>query len=264
MILPTLLCAVLTQTPAVLVVSRHTGIDDAQAAALVEETSRRLAKEGVTLSEPPERTAARLQAMGVGQASDCAGAKTCLAKLGRAVGASMILTLEAGQVEDELALHLEALLSETAAREAQATFVVRSQANDDDWEKPIRAFAVEVKAALVRLPPPKKDVPAQVTLEPSPSKPPVEATPVKTTNVLRPVLISGAALSVAASVAFFAVAQHQRAALYGPRLAGGGYAPAFPRSESEARARVYDRNYALSASALVVAAGLGIGAAISW
>lgn len=251
----------------VMLPSRVTGVADARAATLVAELATQLTALGVPLTEQPAESERRLRAAGMPPSTDCAGDRSCISRLGAVLDQPAVVAVDIGEVGGELAVHLELLDTSHSARLARSSFVLSSNPTPAELARPLKPFAAEARAALaVMKPQVKSDAPVALrTPELVPNAGAVDKdTSTQTRAVPSYALSAGGVGSAGAAGIFFAIGLSQRQAVYGERLEDGRYAPQFSRSETQARAGIYSRNFQIAAGAAVLSVALAAGAYLMW
>lgn len=255
-----------SKVPSTLIVtSKRTGLSVERSNAVAAQLSTYLSELGVPLHEAVEDSAKRLSSEGFPDSADCGGNRECVAKLGIVLRRPAVIGIQLGEVGDEIALHLELVDSKTAGKLAHATFVLPPAAGKADWMKPLKPFAVQVRAALSAFPDDAPLLADQLKLEPSGVDSPVVTTPAERRSKVPAYALAGGSVAlVGLGAATFVVASNQRASLYGPRRDDGTYSPATTRTEAEGRAQIYNRNYTVAASAGLVSLAIAAGAYLLW
>lgn len=265
--LPLVLVTLLAQGPSsspALIITRRTGVTPADAERFAADAAAELNLRGVTLAEPPAETARKLTSAGIDDPTSCAGSRECVGKLGAVLKRAAVISFEVGEVGGELAMHLELVRAQSGERLAELNFLSEGKPTPKSWAVPLRPFATQVRAAISTLPPedvPRAEHAPQLTPEPRST---VIAEEPKTTRAPAYAFAAGGTAAAAASIAFFAIATHQRNALFGEPRPDGTFAPSYSRSESEARADTYSRNYGIAAASAGTAMALGVATWLFW
>ncbi|MBL8921328.1 MAG: hypothetical protein JNJ54_20885 [Myxococcaceae bacterium] len=261
MLLQTALAVAIAAEPTALFVQARTGVggEELKRALTTLDTELIRAGDVWTIDE----TARRLKAAGVPDATTCGGKLQCLLDAGKRVQAKWVVTISASKVGRDRAWALAAFVVESGAQLAREEWLDETNA---DVTGPVTAFANRL-APLIK----PKDAPVVAVLEPPPPPPIekpvlVEAAVEPASRPLPKVLLVAAAVAGAAAVGLAIASgvntgtlnQVAQTTPEGLRLS--------PHSTSQAQALAGTSN-ALTGAAIasgVVAAGLGVGAMLTW
>jgi hypothetical protein len=285
-----LMALVLTKAPdpakavpddsAVILVERVSGLSPKRTQALVEVVSALLEREGIPSAVAPEQVTPSLRAVGEPPAASCEGQRPCLVRLGRSLGATLVVLLEAETLADTLGLHLEAVSTRDGSSLREATIAVE-RGHLEEVEEAIVPFARELRSALVPPAPPEDaplaepPAPPAVTLEPLPSPEATAAIPEaalpsaspQPSRALLYTLGGGAVVTAGAAVAFGILGLKQKSRLEGARFVDpvtGSAASRLSRSEAERLSHRSNDYFTLALSSALVSAVLGSTAAGLW
>jgi len=166
------LCALLLQTPehlpqVAVVSSVHERLfPKHRVPALLDRLSAVLTAEGIPVALSPERVDQRLAAAKLGSVAACQGKVPCLMKVGWALNVEAVVSVEAGETVDDLAIRLVAYRSADGAELAKTTFVLFDNVSAD-LKTPMAPFAAKLRSSL-HLPAPPSDAPLAAALAPIP------------------------------------------------------------------------------------------------
>lgn len=207
-----------------------------------------------------DETQKRLKAVGLSDGVACAGKMPCLLDLATKVKARWLVTVSVSKIGRDRAWALAAVESASGTQLAVEEWLDES---NGDIGAPVSSF-VKRLAPLVAV----KDAPVAVTLDPTPPPPPPEPVPAVVAQASRPLpkvlLISGAV--VAAVAVGLAVGASVTAAPLNQVTTTPDGQRLSSLSQTEATQRASNAN-ALTGAAIaagVVAAGLGVGAVVTW
>jgi hypothetical protein len=261
----------------VVLLSRRTATSAAVAKGVTADASRLLASEGVPLAMSTEAALQQLARISVKDSASCNGKKACLAELGRQLKVPWVVLVSVAVIDHELSVGLELLrVSDETVVETDSLLLPRKGKLDAAL---LQGFAGKVKSKLAPPPPPtpevKKDEPprqvdAPVAAELTPQKteePLLPPPPPPPARSRAPSLVLGGVgvASLLAGAALLTVGLVSR----GPLTAG--------MAADDGRVRstlTYTDAQQLNASssmlifsglaALVVGAGLGTAAVLTW
>ncbi len=286
-----LVCSVLTQTSAgadrapigVVLSSKRAGAEQISK-KLVDRVTAVLRKEGVgTLTA--DALNAQLKEAGLDDPRSCDGADGCLQKLAGVLGPhAVIIGVDVGKIQKNLAIHLSAMASDAAEPIAVQDFIAKEDKWLDQSNTPLLAFVHDLKANLKARVTPVVDTPADPPVKPvvrdvpvkkpdltpdptkEPEKPIVVKDPEKPGKGPLPwVLAGGAVAAVGTSITLGALGLQDRSR-YFSAFEADGVTPKVSRTE-------FNQTYAplagsantkLTAALITGVAGLALGGVSTW
>lgn len=260
MVLSTVLAAALAVDPTAVFIQARTGFsgDELKKALATLDVELARAGEVWTIDE----TARRLKAAGLPDATTCGGKQQCLLDAAKKVQAKYMVTIAASKVGRDRAWALAAFTVDTGAQLAREEWLDETNA---DVTGPASTFVTRL-APLLK----PKDAPVVAKLEPTPppkSDPPVvvQAPVEPASRPLPKVLLVAAAVAGAAAVGLAVGSAVNTGALNQTTTTPDGLRLS-PHTASQAQALAGTSN-ALTGAAIAsaaVAAGLGVGAILTW
>jgi hypothetical protein len=135
-VLPAARPDVYPHTKGILLASRITAVLNAQ---------------GLATAMDAYRAAEALQKKALPGPETCSGNRECLAALARALGVDVIVSVDAGEVREDLAIHVEALRASDGRRLTKHGFVIRVRATDVELGRALGTFVENLKPLLAEL-----------------------------------------------------------------------------------------------------------------
>ncbi|MBI3184363.1 MAG: hypothetical protein HYZ28_19695 [Myxococcales bacterium] len=264
--LPALLAALLAQAPsppraAVVLVSRQTGVSPERSAMLAMAISHTLADAGIKVAYNPEEALAKLSAEGHGDPQECRGRDVCLIRLGAALGAYVLVSVDIGEVLPDLALRLRVLATDDGLELDEESLVLPAK-DTAQLASAVRPLAARLKEAWGTAP--ASDVPPAL-LSPK-AAPPALPVPGSSSWERHAAFATsgGAAAAAAAAVAFALAGSSQRARLEVTYPVGAEQASPLSYSQASSLASDANRSFTLAAVCAGASALLAGGAVYLW
>lgn len=205
-----------------------------------------------------DETQKRLKAVPADTAS-CAGKLPCLLDLATKVKARWLVTVSVSKIGRDRAWALAAVESVSGTQLAVEEWLDETNA---DVSAPVSSFVKRLTPLLV-----VKDAPVAVKLDPTPPPPPPEPGPAVVAEASRPlpkVLVISGAVVAAVAVGLAVGAGVTAAPLNQVTTSGGLTLSSLTKSEADQRKQTADTLTGAAIAAGVVAAGLGVGAVLTW
>jgi hypothetical protein len=155
----------------VVLMSRLSGMQEAQALPTARCISSALSASGIRVSADPERALTKLLDLGAPRASECAGRRACLAQRGKLLDADVVVGVDVAAMQRTIAVHAEAIAVSSGERIVEHDFTFVHSARGDDGAKECVRFARKLLPMLAaippRPPPPPPPPPASEPLPPA-------------------------------------------------------------------------------------------------
>lgn len=165
-----LIVAAMGSSPEVVVLPvRTAAVAPERAIAIADRVALVLRAEGVSLAATPSEAAGKLRAEGV-DPTECRGEASCAARLGSKLGASLVVGVGVGELEGNVAVHLEVVEVPFAERSQVEDLLLPSDLKDPLWARTLAPFARKLRerAAAMPQPPPPPPPPPPAAPAPSP------------------------------------------------------------------------------------------------
>lgn len=261
MLLSTALAVALAAEPTALFVQARTGVSGEELKKALATIDGELVRAGEVWTI--DETTKRLKAAGLPDATTCGGKLQCLLDAAKRVQAKWVVTISASKVGRDRAWALAAFVVESGAQLAREEWLDETNA---DITAPVATFANRL-APLIK----PKDAPVVAVLEPPPP-PPVEK-PVLVEAPVEPparplpkVLLVAAAVAGAAAIGLAVASAVNTGTLNQVATTTPDGLRLSPHSTSQAEALAATSNVLTGAAAAsgAVAAGLAVGAILTW
>ncbi|MDP3237725.1 MAG: hypothetical protein Q8N26_33360 [Myxococcales bacterium] len=250
------LLSVLSADPTAVMVQSRSGMAP-------DELKKALTTLDVELARLPgawslDETQERLKAVPA-DASSCAGKLPCLLDLATKVKARWLVTVSVSKIGRDRAWALAAVESVTGTQLTAEEWLDETNA---DISAPVSSFVKRLAPLLV-----VKDAPVAVKLDPTPPPPPPEPGPAVVAEASRPlpkVLVISGAVVAAVAVGLAVGAGVTAAPLNQVTTSGGLTLSSLTKSEADQLKQTANTLTGAAIAAGVVAAGLGVGAVLTW
>lgn len=258
---------------AVILVGRRTAVSAPQAKVLAADASNILESAGVPIALPPDKALQQLTRVSVKDTSSCNGKRACLAELGRQLKVPWVVLLSVAVIDQELSVGFELLkVADETVVETDSLLLPKKGKLDAAL---LSGFAGRVKAKLVPAPAAQvvektPDVPVETKLlpketEPPPTLPPEVPAPAARSHTASFVLGGVGVASLIAGGVLLAVGASSRGQLTaGDPAMDGRVRSTLTYAEAEQINNSSTPLFVGGISALVVGAGLGTAAVITW
>jgi hypothetical protein len=133
------------------VVSRQDGLEPAESATIGDSVVAAITQSGLRVTAGPAQAAERLARARVSPVSGCASPEACAKRVGRALGAQVVVSVELGTLTDTVAVHLEARGANSGTRFAQYSEVVPRDAPVSAMAVGLEEFATQVREGAALL-----------------------------------------------------------------------------------------------------------------
>jgi hypothetical protein len=110
-----------------------------------------LRAQGVSTAMDAYQAAEALQKKALPGPETCSGNRECLAALARALGVEVLVSVDAGEVREDVAIHVEALRASDGRRLTKHGFVIRARATDVELGRALGTFVENLRAQLAEL-----------------------------------------------------------------------------------------------------------------
>ncbi|MCU0699616.1 MAG: hypothetical protein MUC96_24165 [Myxococcaceae bacterium] len=262
MLAATVVLSVLQADPAGLLVLSRQGLPNDELRKALITVDAELQRAGV-VALTAEETSKRLKAAGAAEATSCGGKPACLAALGTRLNTSWLVTVSVTKLGRDRAWVLEAIDVKAGTAGAREEWLDET---NGDVSEPAARFAGRLSKSMK-----PTDAPMVAKLDPPPppplDPPLVTATPEPTPSgkVLPKVLLVGAGVAVVGTVVL-AIAAASTSNQLGMTTQGPGNVKLSMYTAAEAQALASTANGLTGAAigAGVIAAGLGVGTALTW
>jgi hypothetical protein len=156
-------------------VSRRIGVGEVRAQALARRVTEYLRSQGFEKVTDPAAAAKALAVMGVKDTAECDGKRECVSGLGRVLRSWAVVALDLADVNDTMAMHFEALLSDSGEKVFALDMAVPNKKAEVEMPARLGPMATALHEALDKVIPrdaqsdskPPQDAPLAAKLEPT-------------------------------------------------------------------------------------------------
>jgi hypothetical protein len=258
-------------------VSRRIGVGEVRAQALARKVTEYLRSQGFEKVTDPAAAAKSLAVMGVKDTAECDGKRECVSGLGRVLRSWAVVALDLADVNDTMAMHFEALLSDSGEKVFALDMALPTKKAEVEMATKLGPLATALHEALDKVIPkdaqaeqqraPPKDAPLAQKLEPTPPAQEVqESPPMPGAHVGALITTASAVVGAGLMVLFLAQGGGAQRQLDNARVDRPSGAMGYTLTETQARqlaSRAND-NYSAALGVGIGAAALAITSAILW
>jgi hypothetical protein len=258
---------------AVLVSRRIGGVGEVRGQALARKVADFLKARGIEKVVDPAQSAKALTVLGVKDSAECDGKRECVSGLGRFLRAWAVVSVDLADVNDTMAMHFEAVISDTGDKLALLDLAIPSKKAEVELVNQLTPIAEVLEATLDELKkkeavrPTPADAPVAARLEPEvPAQEVQKSPPMPGAHIGALVTTAGTVVAGALVVLFVAQASTAQRQLDNARVDRPNGAVGYNLTEDQARGlatRVND-NYTAALSVGIGAGALAIVSAILW